>query len=222
MSLKRDVHPGVRIGLQVVAFSVAAAFVGLFALQPRTASLANASDFYAPGNPVGVSASQSIASGSASSTVSRDGYQVTEPPAPEPVVAPVAVAAPSGSSSSSSGSSAPSECRARSVPTPGLPDPGTPKGMAYQQVLAHGWDDLEYYYLLALWNRESGWNPSASNSSSGAYGIPQALPGSKMASFGDDWQTNPATQIAWGLSYIVGRYGTPCEAWGSSEDRGWY
>ena len=89
MSLKRDVHPGVRIGLQVVAFSVAAAFVGLFALQPRTASLANASDFYAPGNPVGVSASQSIASGSASSTVSRDGYQVTEPPAPEPVVAPV-------------------------------------------------------------------------------------------------------------------------------------
>ncbi|AXH36499.1 lytic transglycosylase domain-containing protein [Humibacter sp. BT305] len=222
MSLKRDVHPGVRIGLQVVAFGVAAAFVGLFALQPRTASLANAA-YYAPDNAVGSSASQSLAtSGSASSTVSRDGYQVTEPPAPEPVVAPVAVTSGSGSSSSSGSAGAPADCRALSVPQPGPPEPGTPKDAGYQAVLAHGWDVQEYYYLLALWNRESGWNPSAENTSSGAYGIPQALPGSKMAAFGDDWQTNPATQIAWGLSYISGRYGTPCEAWASSEERGWY
>ena len=66
-----------------------------------------------------------------------------------------------------------------------------------------------------------GWRVNAANSS-GAYGIPQALPGSKMASAGADWQTNPATQIAWGLGYIAGRYGTPCGAWDHSESNGWY
>jgi hypothetical protein len=76
--------------------------------------------------------------------------------------------------------------------------------------------------LDSLWTRESGWNELASNPSSGAYGIPQSLPGDKMASHGDDWQTNPATQISWGLDYIAGRYGTPCDAWGHSEANGWY
>jgi hypothetical protein len=73
-----------------------------------------------------------------------------------------------------------------------------------------------------LWSRESGWNERAQNPSSGAYGIPQALPGDKMSSHGSDWQTNPATQIAWGLDYIAGRYGTPCGAWSHSEANGWY
>jgi hypothetical protein len=73
-----------------------------------------------------------------------------------------------------------------------------------------------------LFKRESGWNQLASNSSSGAYGIPQALPGSKMGAFGDDWRTNPATQIKWGLDYIEGRYSTPCGAWSHSESTGWY
>ncbi len=76
--------------------------------------------------------------------------------------------------------------------------------------------------LDKLWKKESGWNHRASNSSSGAYGIPQALPGRKMASAGSDWRTNPATQIKWGLGYIKGRYGTPCGAWGHSQDVGWY
>jgi len=73
-----------------------------------------------------------------------------------------------------------------------------------------------------LWTRESGWNEQAQNPSSGAYGIPQALPGDKMSSHGSDWQTNPATQISWGLDYIAGRYGTPCGAWSHSEANGWY
>jgi hypothetical protein len=73
-----------------------------------------------------------------------------------------------------------------------------------------------------LWTRESGWNEQAQNPSSGAYGIPQALPGDKMSSHGSDWQTNPATQIGWGLDYIAGRYGTPCGAWSHSEANGWY
>ena len=76
--------------------------------------------------------------------------------------------------------------------------------------------------LDRLWNKESGWNPKAHNRSSGAYGIPQALPGTKMASVGSDWQTNPVTQIKWGLGYIEGRYGTPCKAWTHSQNEGWY
>ena len=76
--------------------------------------------------------------------------------------------------------------------------------------------------LNKLWNKESGWNHKAENPSSGAYGIPQSLPGDKMASVASDWRTNPATQIKWGLGYIKGRYGTPCAAWQHSQNVGWY
>jgi hypothetical protein len=83
--------------------------------------------------------------------------------------------------------------------------------------------ELEHMVCLDdLWSHESGWNELAQNPNSGAYGIPQALPGSKMAAFGDDWETNPATQIRWGLSYISGRYGSPCGAWDYFEANGWY
>ncbi|WP_415127940.1 lytic transglycosylase domain-containing protein [Microbacterium sp.] len=102
------------------------------------------------------------------------------------------------------------------------PDPGTAQAIGYAMVQAQGWGDDEYACLVALWNKESGWRVNAYNSSSGAYGIPQALPGNKMASAGADWETNPATQIAWGLGYISGRYGTPCGAWGHSQSSGWY
>lgn len=86
----------------------------------------------------------------------------------------------------------------------------------------YGWGDDQFSCLVSLWNKESGWNYQAYNSSSGAFGIPQALPGSKMASAGADWQTNAATQVAWGLGYISGRYGSPCSAWGHSQSVGWY
>nr|WP_203912957.1 lytic transglycosylase domain-containing protein [Rhizocola hellebori] len=76
--------------------------------------------------------------------------------------------------------------------------------------------------LEPLWTKESGWNHTSSNGGSGAYGIPQALPGSKMAAYGDDWKTNPATQVKWGLSYIKSRYGTPCNAWATFQSKGWY
>ncbi|MEU7819923.1 transglycosylase SLT domain-containing protein [Catellatospora sp. NPDC049133] len=76
--------------------------------------------------------------------------------------------------------------------------------------------------LVKLWQHESGWNHKAENSGSGAYGIPQALPGSKMAKFGDDWKTNPATQIKWGLDYIKNRYQTPAGAWAHFQDVSWY
>lgn len=108
------------------------------------------------------------------------------------------------------------------VPAAGVPDPGTAQAIAFDMISGYGWGDDEFSCLVALWNRESHWNVYAHNASSGAYGIPQALPGEKMASAGADWATNPATQIAWGLGYIAGRYGSPCGAWAHSEDRGWY
>ena len=89
-------------------------------------------------------------------------------------------------------------------------------------MLAAGFKIDQFPCLDKLWKRESGWNQKASNSSSGAYGIPQALPGSKMASEGSDWKNNAATQIKWGLGYIEGRYNTPCGAWSHSQDTGWY
>ena len=89
-------------------------------------------------------------------------------------------------------------------------------------LAARGWGADQFGCLVSLWDRESGWNVYAQNPSSGAYGIPQALPGSKMGSAGGDWQTNAATQIAWGLGYIADRYGSPCGAWSHSESAGWY
>jgi hypothetical protein len=85
-----------------------------------------------------------------------------------------------------------------------------------------GWGQRQWKPLKWLWNRESGWNKYASNPYSGAYGIPQALPGSKMASAGRHWRTNATTQIRWGLRYIKSRYGRPRAAWNHSQAYGWY
>jgi resuscitation-promoting factor RpfB len=101
-------------------------------------------------------------------------------------------------------------------------DPGTSRAIGRDMVLARGWDEDQWVCLDALWTKESNWRVDAANPSSSAYGIPQALPGSKMATAGADWQTNPATQITWGLGYIAGRYGTPCAAWAHSKARNWY
>jgi len=84
-----------------------------------------------------------------------------------------------------------------------------------------GFSTSEMWALVPMWDRESGWSTGAANPS-GAYGIPQALPGSKMAAYGSDWQTNPATQIRWGLSYIKSRYGSPSAAWSFWQANGWY
>lgn len=86
----------------------------------------------------------------------------------------------------------------------------------------YGWTGSEWNCLNVLWTRESNWRHNAHNSSSGAHGIPQSLPGSKMAKYGSDWATNPATQIEWGLDYVQRRYDTPCGAWGHFQSIGWY
>ena len=97
-----------------------------------------------------------------------------------------------------------------------------PKDIAKSMLSDFGWGLDQFSCLEPLWEKESGWNTSAANPSSSAYGIPQALPGSKMASAGEDWETNPAPQIKWGLGYINDRYGSPCGAWGHSQSSGWY
>ncbi|MWB98387.1 hypothetical protein GB864_07470 [Agromyces sp. MMS17-SY077] len=86
----------------------------------------------------------------------------------------------------------------------------------------YGWGGDQFSCLVSLWSKESGWNYQAYNAGSGATGIPQALPGSKMASAGSDWQSNASTQISWGLDYISRAYGTPCAAWGHSQSVNWY
>ena len=99
---------------------------------------------------------------------------------------------------------------------------GSPQQIAEQMLSQFGWSSGQFSCLQPLWALESGWNIYASNPSSGAYGIPQALPGSKMASAGPDWQSDAATQIRWGLTYIQGTYGSPCAAWSHDEADGWY
>ena len=93
---------------------------------------------------------------------------------------------------------------------------------ARDELLAREWGEDEFTCLVDLWERESKWNVHAENVSSGAYGIPQALPGKKMRVAGKDWRHNPETQILWGLTYISDRYKTPCGAWAHSEEAGWY
>ncbi|MDQ1295613.1 MAG: hypothetical protein QG608_3498 [Actinomycetota bacterium] len=97
-----------------------------------------------------------------------------------------------------------------------------PKSIAKIMVQERGWSNSQWECLSMLWTRESGWNYQATNASSGAYGIPQSLPGSKMASVASDWRSNPVTQIKWGLNYIEERYGNPCGAWAHSQSTGWY
>lgn len=99
---------------------------------------------------------------------------------------------------------------------------GTPQQIADAMLGSYGWPQSQFGCLNSLWIMESGWNPYATNPSSGAYGIPQSLPASKMASAGADWQTNPVTQIRWGLSYIKQVYGTPCGAWAHETAYRWY
>jgi hypothetical protein len=111
------------------------------------------------------------------------------------------------------------QAQATSVPAV---SPGSAQQIALQMLGSYGWSSSQFTCLDSLWNEESGWNVTASNPSSGAYGIPQALPGSKMASAGPDWETDATTQITWGLDYIRSTYGSPCAAWDHEEADGWY
>ncbi|WP_394769194.1 transglycosylase SLT domain-containing protein [Lacisediminihabitans sp.] len=179
--------------LPTFAFLAAAALMLVLTIAPDRTPPVNAEPAaFAPGEVQTLSVSADLAV-----DITRDSYKVTKK---------VVVVAPKPASG---------------APAVGVPDPGTAQAIGYELVHARGWGDDQYACLVSLFNKESHWNVYASNPS-GAYGIPQALPGSKMATAGADWATNPRTQITWGLNYIQGRYLTPCGAWGHSQSSGWY
>jgi resuscitation-promoting factor RpfB len=132
------------------------------------------------------------------------------------VVAKAKIATPasavSSADQSSSGNSSGSTAGDSAPPPVAAPDPGTAQSIAYNMLASFGFSTSQFSCLQSLWQRESGWSYDAENPS-GAYGIPQSLPASKMASAGSDYLTDPATQIRWGLGYIKDVYGTPCAAW---------
>ncbi|MGR2751514.1 aggregation-promoting factor C-terminal-like domain-containing protein [Agromyces arachidis] len=182
----------------VFAFVASVGFLLVNVVDPYSG--ATASSTYVPVDRFGGEATQEIeVRGEYSASVASEGYLVEKYVEPEPEPASAGWAPPSV-----------------------VPDPGSAQAYAAGAVAARGWGSGEFDCLVALWNKESGWRVNAMNPSSGAYGIPQALPGDKMATAGADWATNAATQIEWGLGYISGRYGTPCGAWSHSVSVGWY
>ena len=191
----RPIRRPIRLGF--FAFAAAFAFILVMVVDPYSGAYAN----------VAVTRAQWVSGDTQHLTVAghykvritRSGYKVTVVKTP----ASTTVAALAG------------------APAAGVPDPGSAKAIAKKILDSKGWGSDQYNCLVALWDRESHWNVYAANPS-GAYGIPQALPGSKMATAGPDWQSNPKTQILWGLGYIQGRYSTPCGAWAHSQSSGWY
>jgi len=198
-SVSGDVHRSRAVKPQGIfaffGFLAAAAFIAVTAVAPFTTTQAQAEEIQ-PLQPGERLNQQLMTEATAASTFSIERFEEVVAPAPKP--------------SATRGSGI--------APVAGTPDPGTAQAIALGYVGA----GAEFDCLVALWNKESRWNVFAENRSSGAYGIPQALPGSKMASAGADWQTNPDTQIRWGLGYIQGRYGSPCAAWAKSQASGWY
>lgn len=212
-----------RLVIPLVGFAATFAFVsaslvnplsGAYAATPTaTADVATAA---AAAYTVGAQ-SYTVADGATIST-SRDAYTVDYT---APVKQKAATTATTDTTSTATTDSTASTTTTVTAPTAAAATPGSAQAVGAQLVAARGWGTSEYNCLVSLWNKESGWNVYASNPS-GAYGIPQALPGSKMASVGADWQTSASTQITWGLNYIQGRYGTPCGAWAHSVSYNWY
>lgn len=190
--------------LALLSFAAAFAYVLVMIVDPYSGAYASVS--VSKAQWVSADAQSLTVSASYKVEVTRDGYKVT-------MVKPKVVPAATVNVASGAGSAA--------APAAGTPDPGSAKAIAKQLLTAKGWGSDQYNCLVSLWDRESGWNVYAANPS-GAYGIPQAKPGNKMASAGPNWQSNAKTQIIWGLGYIQGRYGTPCGAWAHSQSSGWY
>jgi hypothetical protein len=177
-----------------LALSITAMVLTLPVLVGATSALANPETTFARPFPLEAQIF-TVSADVAPIEVTRETYEVIPPPPPPPPPKIYAIA---------------------------VPDPDGAQAIARRMVAERGWSDAQFQCLLQLWHRESGWRVNAENPSSGAYGIPQALPGSKMGSVADDWRTNATTQITWGLSYIQSRYGDPCGAWSFFQSNNWY
>ncbi|WIB25220.1 lytic transglycosylase domain-containing protein [Curtobacterium sp. MCSS17_015] len=215
-----------RSTIPALSFFAVSAFVGGSLFNPMQTDAATAAPVLAPA-PIATPQQFSAHGTYGDFDAARDGFDVVKP-APKPTPTPSASATPDADDTAATATadteSTDDAQPAASTPlaaTAATPDPGSAQAIAQQMVTARGWGNDQYSCLVSLWNKESGWRVNAYNPS-GAYGIPQSLPGSKMASAGADWQTNPATQITWGLNYITGVYGTPCGAWAHSVSYNWY
>jgi hypothetical protein len=211
-----------RVVLPMVGFAASFAFVSASLVNPLSGAYAatpDATTVVAPAGTARAVAGQTftVAAGT-SVSAARDAYTVNYTP---PVVVKPKVVAPAPAATATTTSAAPAVAAPAPAPAAAAPTPGSAQAIGAQLVAARGWDSSQFNCLVSLWNRESGWNVYAANPS-GAYGIPQALPGSKMASVGADWQTSASTQITWGLNYIQGRYTNPCGAWAHSQAFNWY
>jgi hypothetical protein len=196
----RVASPAKQAATVVFAFVASVGFLMVNVVDPYSGATASAT--YVPVDRFAGQATQEVdVEGEYSVSVASEGYLVEKFVEPEPE---------------------PDPGGAGWAPPAVVPDPGSAQAYAAGAVAARGWGSGEFDCLVALWNKESGWRVNAMNPSSGAYGIPQALPGSKMATAGADWATNAGTQIEWGLGYITDRYGTPCGAWAHSQRVGWY
>lgn len=145
----------------------------------------------------------------------------TATPAAATARVPATESAPAPAAAAAAPRNTPTAAPVAAAPMAGT-SPAAAQSFARSYLAGKGLGEAEFQCLVKLWNHESGWNFQATNSSSGAYGIPQSLPGNKMASAGADWQTNPQTQIIWGMTYIEGRYGSPCGAMAAWTVKGWY
>ncbi len=206
----------------IVKFSFATlAAVGLFAVTmigPYTGLVQESQAFdvvpFSKSDRIYQSLQVGEAASDISASITTQNFDVSKlpDPTPPPVVEPAADQTTKTTTTDSA------KADSTKAPAQGTPDPGSAMAIAMEYV----GPGEEYDCLVALWNKESRWNVYAENKSSGAYGIPQAPPGSKMASAGEDWATNADTQIRWGLGYIKGRYSSPCGAWAHSQSNGWY
>jgi hypothetical protein len=203
---RRTTNTG-RALLQVLGLAAVSACVFVTVVAPNVGSATASSSFAGTFTAQTASEQQLDVSGTVAASVFRDGYSVTE--APKPIIVETKVSA---------------EPADTGCPDPdaAVADPAGAQVIAAALAAERGWTGAQFDALVALWSRESGWRVNALNSSSCAYGIPQALPGSKMGTIAPDWQTNPATQITWGLNYIQGRYGDPLSALAHSDANHWY
>jgi len=213
ISLPRSGAPGIRVGLAAaVLVCTAAATVALVGGGGSLGSVAVADAVAAPlaptADPAAASSSAAVRS-AASSAASASAASVAS------VSSAAAAKAAADRSRQVADRSAAAQRAARDAAR-------DPRSAARTILGDYGFSSGQFSCLDALWTKESGWDPTASNPSSGAFGIPQALPGGKMSSAGADWRTNPVTQIRWGLQYIRDSYGSPCSAWAHSQAMNWY
>lgn len=198
-----------------VVASVVAVFLGAGAASQAAGQAINAQDMSRSSDSRAASHS---ATPSATATPSAS---ASAKPSATPVPSQAAAPAPAAIAPQAAAPAAPAAPASPAAPV-ALDDPSGAQAYAASLLPSYGWGQGEMSALITLWNKESDWRTTATNASSGAYGIGQSLPGEKMASEGADWQTNYQTQIRWGLNYIKERYGSPSAAWSFHLANNWY